>query len=71
MKQTTQIKGSCEHCGFAYTGTVSLKDGAFAEIKCPNCHQVTHNFDEAVVVAELDKKEGNALDYKQSVIEMV
>jgi hypothetical protein len=32
---------------------------------------VTHNFDEAVVVAELDKKEGNALDYKQSVIEMV
>jgi hypothetical protein len=32
---------------------------------------VTHNFDDAVTVDELDKKEGNALDYKQSVIEIV
>jgi len=62
------IKGSCEHCGFAYKGIIIPgADGDFPNIKCPNCHQETHNFDEASIVDERDKVEHYDLDYKENL----
>jgi hypothetical protein len=70
--KTADIKGSCEHCGFAYKGTISLgTDGAFPDIKCPNCHEETQNFDEDSIIDENDKTEHYNLDYKESVFETV
>jgi phage FluMu protein Com len=66
-----QIKGLCENCGFTYEGTIESRDGSFVDIKCPNCHEVTHNFDENRAVDELNKAEGNKIDYKASVFEIV
>ncbi len=66
-----EIKGLCENCGFAYMGSVSLKDGSFVDIKCPSCHKLTYNFDAAPAVDELNKAEGRTLDYKESVFEAV
>jgi len=68
---TSRIKGLCENCGFAYIGTIRLKDGVFPDIKCPNCHKMTQNFDEARAVDELNKVEGNTLGYKESVFKTV
>jgi len=42
-----------------------------SEYKSPNCHQETHNFDEASIVDERDKVEHYDLDYKESVFEIV
>ena len=72
MPETMSIKGSCESCGFAYKGTISVgKDGEFPSIKCPNCREETHNFDEAGIVDANDKVENYNLDYKESVFESV
>jgi hypothetical protein len=68
--RTWKIKGSCENCGFAYKGTISAEGASFPDIKCPNCHKVTQNFDEAVEVDRFDKEEGSALDYKESVFKV-
>ena len=68
---TWKIKGSCENCGFAYKGTISSKETFFPEIKCPNCHKATQNFDEEYAINHLEKVEGYALNYKESKFEIV
>lgn len=60
------IKGSCEHCGFDYTGEVKLKDGSFPDIKCPGCGKETHNFDSAAEVEANDAFEGRGVHYVTS-----
>lgn len=55
------IKGSCEHCGFAFKGEVK----EMGELVCPNCKKVTQNFDEAYVIDGLEKAEGYKLDYQE------
>lgn len=70
MGKTLRAKGTCENCGFAYMGTVRTPDGVIPEIKCPNCHQVTNNNDEAYAVDALDKAEGARIDYKASKLEV-
>lgn len=56
------IKGSCEHCGFAYEGVIKLKDGVYPELTC-RCGQTTYNFDDAETVTENDKTENYEYDY--------
>lgn len=56
-------------CGFAYKGIIPNNNGSFATIKCPNCGQETHNFDESYAVDELDKAENITLDYQESEFE--
>ena len=66
MNNTYEIKGNCEHCGFAYKGIIPAIDGAFAPIACPKCGKQTENFDEASIIDENDKTEHYGLDYKES-----
>lgn len=61
------IKGSCESCGFDYTGSVKLVDKSFPDIKCPKCGKETQNFDDASEVDANDKYEGRKVDYKKVV----
>ena len=65
------IKGSCENCGFAYKGRISSNDTSFPVIKCPKCHKVTENFDEAHIVDKNDQAEGSTLKYEESVFETI
>jgi predicted Zn-ribbon and HTH transcriptional regulator len=58
------IKGTCENCGYAYQGMVATP---FPETKCPCCHQVTSNFDEAKEVEENDKAEGKVVEYNEVI----
>ena len=66
MKEKEEIKGSCENCGFAYKGTVTLNNGSFPNILCPQCKKETCNFDDASSVDHLEKTEGYKLDYTES-----
>jgi hypothetical protein len=61
MNETDEIKGSCEHCGFAFKGTLEVP---FSPIKCPRCGEQTNNFDHATEVDARDKEEHYALAYK-------
>jgi hypothetical protein len=70
MEKTMNLKGVCENCGFAYMGTVISTDGAIPEIKCPSCHKVTDNNDEAYAVDALNRAEGDTPDYKASELEL-
>lgn len=65
------IKGMCENCAFRYKGTVQLIDGVFPSIKCPRCHQETHNFDDEKAVDAQDKYEGRTAYYQESVFEVM
>jgi hypothetical protein len=66
---TWEIKGSCEYCGYLYKGTITAKDASFPVIKCPSCHRVTDNFEEADDVERLNASEGVTLDYTLSSFE--
>lgn len=63
MKDTFEIKGLCENCGFTHEGTLVGKDGHFPNIKCPKCGKETLNFDERDAVDALNKDEGIELTY--------
>ena len=63
--------GLCENCGFAYKGTISSEETSFPNIKCPNCHKETSNFDEEYAVNKLNEEEGSIPDYKESNFELV
>jgi hypothetical protein len=62
MPQTEEIKGSCEHCGFAFQGTI---ESPFPSIKCPKCGKETENYDAASEVDERDKEEHYGLTYEK------
>lgn len=61
MQET--IKGSCEHCGFAFEGKVTLVQGSFPTLNCPKCGKETENFDSADEVDERNKVEKYGLVY--------
>ena len=61
------IKGSCEHCGFAYMGKVELPN----IILCPSCGKETYNFDDAETVEENDRTEGYTYDYEESEFKII
>ena len=53
-----QIKGICEHCGYAYEGSVVLQDGVLPIVKCPKCKEDTFNNDRAEEVNKLNEADG-------------
>lgn len=60
------IKGSCENCGFAFTGTIKVTHGVYpSSVPCPGCHLKTMNWDAARYVDALDREESHALDYQE------
>lgn len=65
---TWNIKGVCEHCGFAYTGSISSESDVFPVVHCSQCKKPTENFDEESVVDELNKYESFTPDYKTSTL---
>lgn len=52
--KTIHIKGSCEHCGFEHEGNILETE---YETRCPKCHELTANFDDAKSVEAIDKEE--------------
>lgn len=63
---TEHIKGSCEHCGFAYEGDMELREDKYHRtVKCHKCGEATDNFDGAHVVDENDKTEHYNLNYEK------
>jgi len=69
METTFKIKGSCEHCGFAYKGEIPATNDSY-EILCPKCHEATQNYDEADIVDKNDKAEGYEFDYAETTFEI-
>ena len=69
MEMTFKIKGSCEHCGFAYKGEIPATNDSY-EILCPKCHEATHNHDETDIVDKNDKAEGCEFDYAETTFEI-
>ncbi len=65
MDKKVLIKGSCENCGYNYQGKVTLVNGSFPEITCPNCGGGTYNFDDAKTVESSDKYEGREVEYNK------
>ena len=68
-RNTWLIKGSCEHCGFAYKGRIGSDTTSYPLIKCPHCGEITYNFDDEKTVDANDKEEGYSYTYVESEFE--
>ena len=66
-----EIKGMCEWCGFAYQGKPKGNDGVFDQVVCPSCGLNSQNFDQSYAVDELNKADGNDIDYQESELDII